>query len=83
VESCFWPLYEVVDGRYRLTYKPEKMVPIEAWLELQKRFSHLLGPEVAGMREQIQQQIEDDWAALLALCGEEAPREHVLATSAS
>ena len=23
VESCFWPLYEVVDGRYRLTYEPE------------------------------------------------------------
>ena len=22
VETCFWPLYEVVDGRYRLTYEP-------------------------------------------------------------
>ena len=23
VDSLFWPLYEVVDGRYRLTYQPE------------------------------------------------------------
>src|SRR5690242_5004809 len=22
VETCFWPLYEVVDGAYRLTYRP-------------------------------------------------------------
>jgi len=41
VDSLFWPLYEVVDGRYRLTYQPETVVPIEDWLRPQKRFAHL------------------------------------------
>ncbi len=28
IDSCFWPLYEVVDGSYRLTYVPEHKVPV-------------------------------------------------------
>src|SRR5512133_3164667 len=28
VDSLFWPLYEVVEGRYRLTYQPNKVLPI-------------------------------------------------------
>jgi len=32
VDTCFWPLYEVVDGRYRLTYTPQAKQPIETWL---------------------------------------------------
>jgi pyruvate ferredoxin oxidoreductase beta subunit len=31
VDSLFWPLYEVVDGSYRLTYRPDKAVPVEQW----------------------------------------------------
>src|SRR6478672_819327 len=29
VETCYWPLYEVVDGCYGLTYVPETVVPVE------------------------------------------------------
>src|SRR6476659_4348239 len=47
VESCFWPLYEVVDGRYRLTYEPRAKVAVEQWLRPQRRFAHLLSPENA------------------------------------
>ena len=50
VESCFWPLYEVVDGRYRLTYEPEEVLPVEEWLRPQTRFAHLLRPENADAR---------------------------------
>ena len=32
VETTFWPLYEVVDGSYRLTYEPAKRLPVEDWL---------------------------------------------------
>ena len=54
VETRFWPLYEVVDGRYRLTYEPLHPLPIERWLEGQQRFAHLLRPENAGVVELIQ-----------------------------
>jgi pyruvate ferredoxin oxidoreductase beta subunit len=68
VDSLFWPLYEVVDGRYRLTYRPEQVVPVEEWLRPQKRFAHLMKPENAPVVEQIQRRIEADWDALVARC---------------
>jgi len=68
VDSLFWPLYEVVDGRYRLTYQPETVVPIEDWLRPQKRFAHLLRPEHRGLLAEIQAKIDADWEDLLRRC---------------
>ena len=41
VDSCFWPLYEVVNGVYKITYKPAKKLPVEEFLRPQRRFKHL------------------------------------------
>jgi pyruvate ferredoxin oxidoreductase beta subunit len=71
VESRFWPLYEVVDGRYRLTYRPEKPVPVEEWLAPQKRFAHLLRPENCELVARIQQRVDAEWDKLVAHCGDE------------
>jgi pyruvate ferredoxin oxidoreductase beta subunit len=68
VETCFWPLYEVVDGRYRLTHEPREPQPIERWLGGQKRFAHLLRPEAAPLIEEIQQTVDRDWTELRAHC---------------
>jgi pyruvate ferredoxin oxidoreductase beta subunit len=68
VDSCFWPLYEVVDGRYRLTYVPESIRPIEDWLRGQTRFSHLLHPDASGVVGEIQRQVTEDWEALRRRC---------------
>jgi pyruvate ferredoxin oxidoreductase beta subunit len=73
VDSCFWPLYEVVEGRYRLTHVPETIRPLEDWLRPQARFAHLLRPESAGYLEQIRHQVIDDWEALQRLCAIGAP----------
>jgi pyruvate ferredoxin oxidoreductase beta subunit len=66
VETCFWPLYEVVDGEYRLTHVPELQQPIERWLAGQKRFAHLLRPENAALVAEIQAGVDRDWATLSA-----------------
>jgi pyruvate ferredoxin oxidoreductase beta subunit len=71
VDCRFWPIYEVVDGRYRLTYRPQHPVPVEDWLRPQKRFAHLLRPENRELLERVRQRIEDDWAALEARCAEQ------------
>ncbi len=68
VETRFWPLYEVVDGRYHLTYEPEHPKPVEEWLELQKRFAHLLREDNRAHLEQVQEQIDADWQALVERC---------------
>jgi pyruvate ferredoxin oxidoreductase beta subunit len=69
VNSCFWPLYEVVDGRYRITYVPETIVPVEEWLRPQKRFAHLLRPEARHMLQEIQRQVHCEWADLCRRAG--------------
>jgi pyruvate ferredoxin oxidoreductase beta subunit len=70
VDCLFWPLYEVVDGRYRLTYVPPKAAPVADWLALQGRFAHLLRPENAAVVEGIQVRVEEDWEALVERCGD-------------
>jgi pyruvate ferredoxin oxidoreductase beta subunit len=68
VESCYWPLYEVVDGVYRLTYEPKQKVPVEEWLRPQKRFAHLFDNDARAVLAEIQEQVDADWAELRAKC---------------
>jgi pyruvate ferredoxin oxidoreductase beta subunit len=69
VDTRFWPLYEVVDGHYRLTYTPTKVIPIEEWLRPQVRFAHLMQPEAAALVTEIQEQVDEEWASLVERCG--------------
>ncbi|MDD5131274.1 MAG: thiamine pyrophosphate-dependent enzyme [bacterium] len=64
VETCFWPIYEVVDGKYKINVKPKEKKPITEYLKLQTRFKHLLRPENAGIVAEIQKNIDENWAWL-------------------
>ena len=44
VNTCYWPLFEVEDGEYRLTYRPHHKLPLVPWLKRQGRFAHLFKP---------------------------------------
>lgn len=71
VDTCFWPLYEVVDGQYKLNYKPANKLPIEEWLKPQGRFRHLFkGEEGKAKIAAIQAEVDKRWEQLLFLCGE-------------
>ena len=72
VETRFWPLYEVVDGRTKLTYEPPERVPIEEWLRPQGRFAHLLVDEHREEIAEIQARVDADWDALVARCDADA-----------
>ena len=67
VETCYWPLYEVVDGKYKITYKPAKKLPIEEFLKPQKRFKHLFKPGNEWMIEKLQKEVDRRWEDLLKL----------------
>ena len=58
VDCCFWPLYEVVDGRYHVNYDPNPPIPVERLARLQKRFAHLLEPDASQRLIEIQQQVD-------------------------
>jgi pyruvate ferredoxin oxidoreductase beta subunit len=71
MDTCFWPLYEVENGEYRLTYKPKKKLPIEEWLKSQGRFKHLFKPKKqTEVIESIQQAVDRRWGKIKKLCGE-------------
>ena len=65
VDTCFWPLYEVVNGVYKITYKPAKKLPVEEFLKVQKRFKHLFKEENRWMIDQLQKEVDNKWNYLL------------------
>jgi pyruvate ferredoxin oxidoreductase beta subunit len=70
VDTCYWPLFEVEDGEWRLSYKPKKKKPVIRWLERQGRFRHLFRPENEHMIDTLQNEVDRRWEQLLHLCGE-------------
>jgi len=70
VETRFWPLYEVENGKYKLNYKPTKDVPVIEYIKTQGRFKHLLKPENKHILDKIQENVNSEWEKLLKLCGE-------------
>lgn len=72
VDTCFWPLYEVEDGKWRLTYRPKEKKPLDEWLKLQGRFAHLFRPGGEKVRRELQEWVDRKWNQLLERCGEKA-----------
>lgn len=67
IETCYWPLYELVDGVYKISYKPAKKLPIEEFLKPQKRFKHMFKPGNEWMIEEFQTEVDKRWQELLDL----------------
>ena len=65
VETRYWPLFEVVDGKWILNYEPRNYVPIEEWLVKQGRFKHMFKPENEWMIEAFQKEVDRRWYELL------------------
>lgn len=74
VETCYWPLFEVINGEWKLTYRPKKKLPIEEFLKKQGRFKHLFKPENRHIIDRIQANVDLKWERLLKRCGEELDR---------
>ena len=68
VETCVWPLYEVIEGKYQLSYMPKNKLPVEEYLKLQGRFAHMFKPGNEWMIQQVQKEVDKNWEELLALC---------------
>ena len=67
VETCYWPLYEVIDGKYTVNYKPKNRLPIEEFLKPQARFKHMFEPGNEWMIEEFQKEVDTRFQALLDL----------------
>ena len=68
VETCYWPLFEVVEGKWILNYEPKEKKPIEDFLRLQGRFKHLFQKGNEYLLEEFQKEVDRRWEELLFCC---------------
>jgi pyruvate ferredoxin oxidoreductase beta subunit len=64
VDTYFWPLYEIENGKLRITVKPRKR-PIKDFLAMQERFKSLKDEDI----EELERRIMEKWNFLLQLEG--------------
>jgi pyruvate ferredoxin oxidoreductase beta subunit len=70
VQTTYFPLYEVERGKYKLSIRVPKPLPVEEFLKPQARFAHLFTPEFKKEIDLIQQKVNENWERLKQLCGE-------------
>ena len=73
VETCFWPLFEVENGNWKITYKPKEKLPLRDWLSKQGRFRHLFRPGNEHVIDELQASVDKKWEELLTRSGEKQP----------
>jgi pyruvate ferredoxin oxidoreductase beta subunit len=71
VDTCVWPLYEVVNGEYKITYKPREKKPVDFYLKQQTRYRHLYKPGGEEAIAEVQEWVDAQWSKLKKLAGEE------------
>ena len=68
VETRYWPLFEVVNGKWILNYEPKRYVPVEEWLSKQGRFKHMFKSGNEWMIEAFQNEVDRRWDELVKRC---------------
>ena len=63
VQTAVFPLYEVVKGKYRVTFNPEPLRPVKDYLKGQGRFRHLTPDLISD----IEKRVIEDWKELKTL----------------
>jgi pyruvate ferredoxin oxidoreductase beta subunit len=69
VDTCVWPLFEVEEGQWRLSYRPKKKLPVEDFLRPQGRFRHMFQKGNEWMIAEAQAFVEQKWERLLERTG--------------
>lgn len=71
VECNFWPLFEVDEGEWRLTYRPRVEKSFREWLGRQGRFKHLFKGDHEDILRDLEDEVATNWAHLKERCKEE------------
>ncbi len=64
VDTGFWPLIEIENGKWRFTYKPKERKPVVEFMKTQGRFKHLFKEENKRVLEEIQKNTDARWERL-------------------
>ena len=64
VDTGFWPMIEIENGKWRFTYKPKERKPVVEFLKIQGRFKHLFKEKNKPILEEMQRDVDAQWAHL-------------------
>jgi pyruvate ferredoxin oxidoreductase beta subunit len=74
IDSCVWPLYEIindidddgviVDTKLNITYRPKNKIPVREYLEAQPRFRHLFKGDHEDVIKTWQKLVDSRWELL-------------------
>jgi len=64
VDTGYWPLIEVENGKWRFTFKPKERRPVVEFLKTQGRFKHLFKEGNKRVLEEIQEDTDRYWQYL-------------------
>ncbi len=67
VESCYFPLYEIENGKVNITYKPKEKVSVIEYLKKMGRTKHLCDEKYQNIVEEIQKEVDRRWERLKKL----------------
>lgn len=59
VESGAWGLFEIENGEFKVTYRPQNRKPVKEYLSAQKRFRHLTDDQINQIQEFVDAQCEE------------------------
>jgi len=68
VDTCFWPLFEVEDHKWKLNYTPKEKKPVSEWLKKQGRFKHLFTGKRDDIIERLQAETDRRWEEIVRRC---------------
>jgi pyruvate ferredoxin oxidoreductase beta subunit len=64
-DTCFWPVYEYENGKYKVNHVPKEKKPVEEFIRPQGRFSHLFKDEKGkAVIAELQRHVDAQWALL-------------------
>ena len=66
VETNYFPLYEVIEGKTKINYYPKSRVEIIEFFKLMGRTSHLQKPEYAEILAEVQAEVDRRFRILQA-----------------
>jgi pyruvate ferredoxin oxidoreductase beta subunit len=73
VDTAFWPLFEVIDGEWKMSTRRvtrENRKPIEEFLKPQGRFKHLFKPGNEALLARIQDEVDRNFDYVLKRAGQ-------------
>ncbi len=70
-ETNFWPLYEVENGKHKITLEPKNVKPLTDFLKTQGRFKHLFSEKNKPVIDRMQRIANEEFARLVSLTEKE------------